>query len=69
MFLRQGVGLLCVCMCYRRVISLGGKVSLFSLTDSMFSMCMAMTRHSSRPWDTHTNRVEEKEMQRKYIPI
>lgn len=42
-------------MCYNRVISLGGRVSLFSLTDSMFSMCMAITRHSSRPWNKSTN--------------
>lgn len=37
-------------LCYSRVISLGGRVSLFSLTDSMFSMCIAMTRHNSKPW-------------------
>lgn len=36
-------------LCYSRVISLGGRVSLFSLTDSMFSMCIAMTRHNSKP--------------------
>lgn len=43
-------------MCYNRVISLGGRVNLFSLTDSMLSMCMAMIRHSSRPWNTHEHR-------------
>lgn len=48
-------------MCYNRVISLGGRVSLFSLTDSMFSICMAITRHSSRPWNTSTNTQMKKE--------
>lgn len=35
--------------CYSMVISLGGRVSLFSRANIMFSTCMAMTRHSSRP--------------------
>lgn len=36
-------------MSYNMVISLGGRVSLLSRTDIMFSTCMAMTRHNSRP--------------------
>lgn len=54
LFLRYFLNMFTSCLCYSKVISLGGKVSLFSLRDSMFSMCMAMTRHNSRPWkDTH----------------
>lgn len=44
------------CAPYNMVISLGGKVRRLSRTSIMFSTCMAMTRHNSRPWrQTHSN--------------
>ena len=46
MALPTGVG---VAMSYNMVISLAGRISLFSRNDIMFSTCMAITRHNSRP--------------------
>ena len=53
-----GVG---VAVSYNMVISLAGRVSLFSRNDIMFSTCMAITRHNSRPCSRKQKMTESNE--------